>query len=52
MSELKGVCVPACTPFDKTGDNVDEKALSAHIERLDQGEWVSPWVRVGRVHFS
>ena len=34
MSELKGVCVPACTPFDKTGDNVDEKALSAHIERL------------------
>lgn len=34
MSELKGVCVPACTPFDKSGDNVDEKALSAHIERL------------------
>jgi 4-hydroxy-tetrahydrodipicolinate synthase len=34
MSELKGVCVPACTPFDKTGDTVDEKALSAHIERL------------------
>jgi 4-hydroxy-tetrahydrodipicolinate synthase len=34
MSELKGVCVPACTPFDKSGDNVDEKALSAHLERL------------------
>jgi 4-hydroxy-tetrahydrodipicolinate synthase len=34
MSELKGVCVPACTPFDKTGDTVDEKALSAHLERL------------------
>jgi 4-hydroxy-tetrahydrodipicolinate synthase len=34
MSELKGICVPACTPFDKSGDNVDEKALSAHIERL------------------
>ena len=34
MSELKGVCVPACTPFDKSGDTVDEKALSAHIERL------------------
>ena len=34
MFELKGVCVPACTPFDRTGDNVDEKALSAHIERL------------------
>jgi 4-hydroxy-tetrahydrodipicolinate synthase len=34
MSELKGVCVPACTPFDKSGDNVDEKALSAHLDRL------------------
>jgi 4-hydroxy-tetrahydrodipicolinate synthase len=34
MSELKGICVPACTPFDETGDTVDEKALSAHIERL------------------
>lgn len=34
MSELKGVCVPACTPFDKSGENVDEKALSAHLDRL------------------
>jgi 4-hydroxy-tetrahydrodipicolinate synthase len=34
MSEIKGVCVPACTPFDRSGDTVDEKALSAHIERL------------------
>jgi 4-hydroxy-tetrahydrodipicolinate synthase len=34
MSELKGICVPACTPFDKSGDNVDDKALSAHLERL------------------
>jgi 4-hydroxy-tetrahydrodipicolinate synthase len=34
MSEIKGVCVPACTPFDKSGDTVDEKALSAHLDRL------------------
>jgi 4-hydroxy-tetrahydrodipicolinate synthase len=34
MSELKGVCVPACTPFDRSGDHVNEKALSAHLERL------------------
>ena len=34
MSELKGICVPACTPFDKSGDNVNEKALSAHLDRL------------------
>jgi 4-hydroxy-tetrahydrodipicolinate synthase len=34
MAELKGVCVPACTPFDQSGDHVDEKALSAHLERL------------------
>jgi 4-hydroxy-tetrahydrodipicolinate synthase len=34
MSELKGVCVPTCTPFDKSGDSVDEKAVSAHLERL------------------
>ena len=34
MSELKGICVPACTPFDKSGDAVNEKALSAHLDRL------------------
>lgn len=34
MSEIKGVCVPACTPFDKSGDAVDEKALSAHLDRM------------------
>src|SRR5512138_1085462 len=34
MSELKGICVPACTPFDKSGDTVNEKALSAHLDRL------------------
>jgi 4-hydroxy-tetrahydrodipicolinate synthase len=34
MSEIKGICVPTCTPFDKAGEAVNEKALSAHIERL------------------
>ena len=34
MSEIKGICVPTCTPFDKAGEAVSEKALSAHIERL------------------
>jgi 4-hydroxy-tetrahydrodipicolinate synthase len=34
MSELKGICVPTCTPFDGSGDAVNEKALSAHVERL------------------
>ena len=34
MAEIKGICVPTCTPFDDTGDNLSEKALSRHIERL------------------
>lgn len=34
MSELKGICVPTCTTFDKTGDGLDEKTLAAHVERL------------------
>ncbi|WP_119302009.1 dihydrodipicolinate synthase family protein [Dongia deserti] len=34
MAEIKGICVPTCTPFDSTGDNLNEKALSSHIERL------------------
>ena len=34
MSDLKGICVPICTPFDKSGDRVDEGALSAHVETL------------------
>lgn len=34
MPDLKGICVPICTPFDKSGDRVDEGALSAHIDRL------------------
>lgn len=34
MAEIKGICVPTCTPFDKGDESVNEKALAAHIERL------------------
>jgi 4-hydroxy-tetrahydrodipicolinate synthase len=34
MSNLKGICVPICTPFDKSGDRVDEGALAAHVDTL------------------
>ncbi|MGH6880295.1 dihydrodipicolinate synthase family protein [Hypericibacter sp.] len=34
MSDLKGICVPICTPFDKSGDKVDEGALTAHVDSL------------------
>lgn len=34
MSSLKGICVPICTPFDKSGDTVDEGALKAHVDRV------------------
>ena len=34
MSDLKGICVPVCTPFDKSGDGVDEGALAAHVDTL------------------
>ena len=34
MSDLKGICVPVCTPFDKSGDRVDEGALAAHVDAL------------------
>lgn len=34
MSDLKGICVPICTPFDKSGDKVDEGALAAHVDGL------------------
>ncbi len=34
MSDLKGICVPICTPFDKSGDRVDEGALAAHVDTL------------------
>ena len=34
MTDLKGICVPICTPFDKSGDRVDEGALAAHVDTL------------------
>jgi len=34
MLELKGICVPICTPFDKSGDGIDEGALAAHVDRM------------------
>jgi 4-hydroxy-tetrahydrodipicolinate synthase len=34
MPDLKGICVPICTPFDKSGDKVDEGALAAHVDSL------------------
>jgi 4-hydroxy-tetrahydrodipicolinate synthase len=34
MSDLKGICVPICTPFDKSGDRIDEGALAAHVDTL------------------
>jgi 4-hydroxy-tetrahydrodipicolinate synthase len=34
MSDLRGICVPFCTPFDKSGDRVDEGALAAHVDTL------------------
>jgi 4-hydroxy-tetrahydrodipicolinate synthase len=32
MSELKGICVPICTPFSDDGKRLDEGALKAHID--------------------
>ncbi len=34
MSELKGICVPICTPFDKSGNKIDEGALADHVDRM------------------
>lgn len=34
MKQLKGVCVPVCTPFDPTGENLDEAALRVHIDSM------------------
>jgi len=34
MSELVGVCVPVCTPFDATGEQTDEAALRDHIDAM------------------
>ena len=34
MNELKGVCVPICTPFTDGGESVDENALRNHIDAM------------------
>jgi 4-hydroxy-tetrahydrodipicolinate synthase len=34
MSDLKGICVPICTPFKDGGSSVDVRALEAHIESM------------------
>jgi 4-hydroxy-tetrahydrodipicolinate synthase len=34
MSNLKGICVPVCTPFTANGGALDEAALEAHIESM------------------
>lgn len=34
MSELKGICVPICTPFTADGAVVDLRALEAHIDSM------------------
>jgi 4-hydroxy-tetrahydrodipicolinate synthase len=34
MADLKGICVPVCTPFDKSGDRIDEAALRAHVDSM------------------
>lgn len=34
MRDLKGICVPICTPFDQTGERLDETALRNHIDSM------------------
>jgi 4-hydroxy-tetrahydrodipicolinate synthase len=34
MEQLKGICVPICTPFADGGKRVDERALRAHIDSM------------------
>ncbi len=34
MRELRGICVPICTPFDQTGERLDEAALRNHIDSM------------------
>lgn len=38
FNELSGVCVPVCTPYDATGENVDESKFLDHIDvMIDTG---------------
>ena len=34
MTKLSGVCVPICTPFDASGEALDEGALRSHIDSM------------------
>lgn len=34
MSDLKGICVPICTPFKDNGAALDVKVLEAHIDSM------------------
>jgi 4-hydroxy-tetrahydrodipicolinate synthase len=34
MSELRGICVPICTPFTDGGTSVDTRALEAHLDSM------------------
>jgi len=34
MKELSGLCVPVCTPFDASGERLDEDALRRHVDTL------------------
>ena len=34
MTKHSGICVPVCTPFDESGENLDEGALRDHIDSM------------------
>ena len=34
MADLKGICVPICTPFDKSGDASTRARLRAHVDSM------------------
>jgi 4-hydroxy-tetrahydrodipicolinate synthase len=34
MKELNGICVPVCTTFDNSGNNLDETAFLKHIDEM------------------
>ena len=34
MTDLKGICVPICTPFTADGSALDEAALKAHLDSM------------------
>ncbi len=34
VMKRSGICVPVCTPFDESGENLDEGALRDHIDSM------------------